>query len=194
MKILHVSRYNNYGGAAIAGTRVYNSTIACNINSERIIGEDLIKTSKIKSSVIQLILNIFIKNKDGLISLNIFSSNIVKIINNSDADIIHLHWINDEMLSIRDIALINKPIIWSIMDMWPFTGSEHYSSGSDYIDGYKKIPIKNKIRFYINRWSWRRKKKYWHKPIEIITPSNWLKVQAKKSNLMKNCLNLSYFE
>ena len=39
--------------------------------------------------------------------------------------------------------------------------------------------------FDINRWTWIRKKKYWKNPIDIITPSDWMKQNVKKSYLMK---------
>jgi glycosyltransferase involved in cell wall biosynthesis len=55
--------------------------------------------------------------------------NIIKIINNSDADLVHLHWVAGGMLSIKDIGRITKPVIWSMHDMWPFTGGCHYDGG-----------------------------------------------------------------
>ncbi len=185
MKIIHVSRYNKTGGAAIAGTRIFMATVEYGINSERLIGEDELSFSKFKSVIVQLMLYP-IKFQRGLLSLNLFSNNIVKKINNSDADIVHLHWINDEMLSIEDISRINKPIIWSIMDMWPFTGAEHYTDESHFIDGYKNRPINKKLNFYINKWTWTRKKSGWKENIEIITPSKWLAEQAKSSDLMRS--------
>ena len=43
-----------------------------------------------------------------------------KLINASDCDIVNLHWINGEMLSIKDIAKIKKPIVWTLHDMCTF--------------------------------------------------------------------------
>ncbi|MCB0502451.1 MAG: glycosyl transferase group 1, partial [Bacteroidetes bacterium] len=46
------------------------------------------------------------------------------------ADIIHLHWINLAFLSINSIkqlAVLNKPVVWTLHDMWAFTGGCHYS-------------------------------------------------------------------
>jgi len=44
-----------------------------------------------------------------------------------ESDIIHLHWVNLSMLSVEQISKIDKPIVWTIRDMWPFTGGCHYS-------------------------------------------------------------------
>ena len=185
MKIIHVSRYNKTGGAAIAGSRIFLAIKEYGIDSQRLIGEDELSFSKFKSAVVQLMLYP-IKIRKGLLSLNLFSNNIVKKINNSEADIVHLHWINDEMLSIEDISKINKPIIWSIMDMWPFTGAEHYTDENHFKDAYMNRPINKKINFYVNKWTWTRKKSSWKENIEIITPSKWLRDQAKSSDLMRN--------
>lgn len=45
-----------------------------------------------------------------------------------NADIIHLHWINQGMLSLGDIRKIlqsGKPVVWTMHDMWPATGICH---------------------------------------------------------------------
>lgn len=47
-----------------------------------------------------------------------------------EADIIHLHWINQGFLSLRDIERLvkqNKPIVWTMHDMWPCTGICHHA-------------------------------------------------------------------
>ena len=59
-------------------------------------------------------------NLYGMHSPSILPSTWLKKINKSDADIIHLHWVQGEMLSIKEIGEIKKPIIWSFHDMWPF--------------------------------------------------------------------------
>ena len=59
-----------------------------------------------------------LKTKNKIIhSPSIFSSHWVNRINNSDVDIVHLHWFQHEMLSIADIAKIKKPIVWTLHDM-----------------------------------------------------------------------------
>ena len=56
-------------------------------------------------------INKFLKSKIyGMHSLSILSSNWLKKINSSDADIIHLHWIQGEMISIDKNLKIEKPV------------------------------------------------------------------------------------
>ncbi|MCP3929873.1 MAG: glycosyltransferase, partial [Bacteroidetes bacterium] len=109
----------------------------------------------------------------------------------SDADIVILHWVGKEMLSIAEIGKINKPIIWRLADQWAFCGAEHYTlSEKDkrYIDKYLTTNRnRNEKGFDINRWTWKRKIKHWYnKPMTIVTGSNWLADCAKSSYLFKN--------
>ena len=120
-------------------------------------------------------------------SPSIFPSNWVKHINSSDVDIVHLHWIQNEMLSIKDISKIKKPIVWTLHDMWAFCGAEHYTNDNRWRESYNSNNRPNyESGFDLNLWTWNRKKKYWKIPIQIITPSNWLTKCAKESTLMKN--------
>ncbi len=47
------------------------------------------------------------------------------------ADIIHLHWVNSGTLSISEIGKLRKPVVWTLRDIWPFTGGCHIYSGCD---------------------------------------------------------------
>ena len=112
-----------------------------------------------------------------------------KKINNSKADLINLHWIQGEMLSIKSISRINKPLIFTLHDSWAFSGSEHYPNGYNdrrYIEGYlkKNLPISHK-GLDIDRLSWNMKIKYWKKKYQIVSPSNWLAECARQSKLMR---------
>ena len=57
--------------------------------------------------------NIF--KQQSVYSLNLFPSNLSEIINKSDYDIINFHWINHEMISLRDINKITNPLYGPFM-------------------------------------------------------------------------------
>ena len=110
----------------------------------------------------------------------------VKRINYSDADVVHLHWVQEEMMSISDIGAIKKPIVWTLHDMWAFCGAEHYTFDNRWLTGYSSNNRpKDEDGFDLNQWTWRRKKKYWQKPMHIVATSNWLAECAAQSSLMK---------
>lgn len=107
------------------------------------------------------------------------------LINKSDADIVHLHWLCAEMMSIEDIGRIQKPVVWTLHDMWAFCGAEHISSDNRWREGYTTTnrPA-HESGFDLNRWVWSRKRKAWKKPIQIVTPSRWLADCVRQSALM----------
>ena len=106
-------------------------------------------------------------------------------INASDVDVVHLHWVQGEMLSISDIARIRKPIVWTLHDMWAFSGAEHLAWDNRWQEGYRRDnrPA-HESGFDLNRWAWQRKWKYWSRPLQIVSPSRWLSDCVRASALM----------
>ena len=46
------------------------------------------------------------------------------------------------MLKIEDIPKIRTPIVWSLHDMWAFTGGCHYTNEClNYLKGYGNCPV-----------------------------------------------------
>ena len=129
-------------------------------------------------------------NDTGPHSLNVFPWGLFKAIKRSDAEIVNLHWINRESLSIEQVARIRKPLVFTLHDMWAFCGAEHYGSDnpeSRFIAGYNpnnRHPGDRGID--LDRWVWNRKKTFWIKPHHVICPSNWLADCARSSQLMKD--------
>jgi len=108
-------------------------------------------------------------------------------LNSSDADLIHLHWINGDFISIADIGKIRKPVVWTLHDMWAFCGAEHVTADLRWRDGYTPDNRPDyESGFDLNRWTAGRKLKHWTQPRQIVTPSRWLADCAKQSLLMRD--------
>jgi glycosyltransferase involved in cell wall biosynthesis len=108
-------------------------------------------------------------------------------LNRAEVDVVHLHWICGEMMSVEDIGRIRKPIVWSLHDMWPFCGAEHYTDDSRWESGYESSNRPPGERgLDLNRWTWRRKRRAWSRPMHIAAPSQWLANCAKRSALMRD--------
>jgi len=124
-------------------------------------------------------------------------------LNQSDADVVHMHWINHEMLSLGGIGKIKKPIVWTLHDMWAFCGAEHYTQDIRWREGYLRNNRPDyESGFDLNRWTWRRKQKHWKHPFHITTPSHWLAECVRQSVLMRdwpvnvipNCIDTTVWE
>ena len=115
-----------------------------------------------------------------------FSNYLKKKIEEIDPDLINLHWIGNEVISIKQIKEIKKPIVWTIHDMWLFGGSRHYILPDHASKDYKKnyTPIKKNI-FDLNYYSWKNKLKNLDFDIKLVCSSQWLVSCAKKSFITK---------
>ena len=47
----------------------------------------------------------------------------------AESDVVHLHWVNDGLLDLRSLKYCDKPIIWTVRDLWLTTGLCHYPHG-----------------------------------------------------------------
>ncbi len=102
-------------------------------------------------------------------------------------DIVHLHWINSGFIRIEDLENINKPIVWTLHDMWAFTGGCHYDGGCEkYIMSCKRCPILGSDREKDLAYRiFERKRNAWHDlNLTIVTPSRWLADCTQKSTLL----------
>ena len=200
MKILHLGYSDTKGGAAIAMMRLHQSLIEANIDSKVLVAEKLsndpnvigptksleIISSEIKKILVRQKKYIMERKNPHSHSLNIFRSNIVKKVNLINPDIVNLHWINNELLSIAQVKKIKQPIVWTFLDMWPMCGGEHYTNSNRFKEGYSKSNNNSK-GFDLDRWLWEKKKKNWKSKIhKIICISEWLKNKTLQSELFRN--------
>lgn len=117
-------------------------------------------------------------------------SDITKLREFQEADVIHLSWINQGMLSLKGIRKIlksGKPVVWTMHDLWPATGICHYARGCNrYGSSCGNCPLlphkgsKNDLSAQVFR---RKKELYQHCNISFVSCSRWLEKQAKSSGL-----------
>jgi glycosyltransferase involved in cell wall biosynthesis len=111
-------------------------------------------------------------------------------LNCTDAEVVNLHWVGGEALSIEDIGHIRKPVVWTLHDMWPFCGAEHYAADDErarWRTGYsKESRPASEGGLDLDRLVWRRKLRAWIRPMHIVAPSQWLASCARESALFRN--------
>jgi len=122
-------------------------------------------------------------------STNVMTSFLFRQIEESEANVVNLHWINKEMLSIREIGRLKKPVVLTLHDMWAFCGAEHLSLDSElsrFRQGYRSDNRpEGHTRLDIDRWTWKRKLRNWQMPRHVICPSHWLANCVQESALMR---------
>jgi glycosyltransferase involved in cell wall biosynthesis len=110
-----------------------------------------------------------------------------------DADVLHLHWTNSGFLSVEDITALlatGKPIVWTLHDMWAFTGGCHYSDDCTYFTAQcgNCFFLSDAGDNDISHKGWLRKSVMYAaaKNITFVPCSKWLGSVAAKSSLIKN--------
>lgn len=210
MKITILSTFDNFGGAAIAASRL-NKSLNNNGLSSNILVQDKKgslpniesiaqnwfqkKLALLRFALDRYQFTFYEKNKSvrfifsqAKIGINIHNHPLIQ-----QSDIIHLHWINFGFLSLNSIEKLvktRKPIVWTLHDMWAFTGGCHYSRDcTNYKRNCGKCEqfLKNPSRDDLSHQVWERKKKIFSKAnLTIVTCSEWLAQKARESSLLKD--------
>lgn len=112
------------------------------------------------------------------------------------------------MLSLTDIRRIiesGKPIVWTMHDMWPFTGICHYASDCDKYTKechYCPLLFKGGKKDLSYRTFEKKRKLFDGANITFVACSRWLEGMAKQSELLKgqtitnipNAINTNLFK
>ncbi len=215
MKILHINTTDITGGAGIAAFRLHTALRNKGIESFMLVqykksnNEFVIKNStipyinKMRSELDNFPLRFALKDKNAFFSVAWLRNNINKKIKEINPDIIHLHWINNGFVQIEELKKINIPIIWSLHDMWPFTGGCHYDNECEkYQSDCKNCPMLSKNSKLSNRIFQKKEKTYKQiKSLHINGLSKWLANCAAESSLFSenrihnipNCIDIEKF-
>jgi len=207
MKILHINKSDKVGGASVAAMRLVKAQRAIGLDSQILVQEAqtdfefVHQTShtqfKKKLNFLRLALEKLYywphelsPEKRFVYSMantgeNIHNHPLVK-----EADIIHLHWFNQGFLSLKSLRKLarNKIIVWTLHDMWAFTGGCHYSESCEkYMDECTNcLFIKGtKVKDKSNTIFYRKKQVFENGKWHFITPSFWLKNLADQSSLIR---------
>lgn len=215
MKILHINTTDIVGGAGIAAYRLHSALRQERIESFMLVqhkkSDDkyIIKnnsfryTNKLRTEIDYLPFRFASNKKTKIFSVAWLKSNITKIIHEIKPDIIHLHWINNGFVKIEELKKFNIPIIWSLHDMWAFTGGCHYDAEcGNYKTDCSECPILRKNSKLSSKIFSRKEKIYKQiKNIHINGLSKWLANCASESSLLSektvhnipNCIDINEF-
>ena len=204
MKILIVSASDINGGAHKAAYRLHRSLINNGIDSLMLVQNKISDDYTVvgpTSSLRKHLINPLRPALDHILmkfnnAVNLFSSSylpfseIVRQINEINPDIVHLHWIAGGMVRIEDIAKIKPPVVWSLHDMWAFTGGCHYDN---HCGLYKENcgnckSLGRKKNNDLSRQVFKRKLKSYSQinDLMVVATSRWIGECAKNSTLLKN--------
>ena len=203
MRVLIVNTSERTGGAAVAANRLMIALNNHGVKAKMLVRDKesdsltvvgLPKSPMLRWHFLWERLVVFFRCHFSLkhlfeIDLANTGSDITKLREFQEADIIHLHWINQGILSLKGIRKIlqsGKPVVWTMHDIWPATAVCHLTLDCrQFVNKCSRcrlLPNGSKLTDQI--W----KKKQWmlaDASIYYVACSRWLESEAKASALLK---------
>jgi len=204
LKVVHLSSSDLSGGASIASKRISDSLVLSGVESNLLVqnkssSDDRVQTTSnnflsklnyyLRIALDEGFIRLFTKQNRGRFSNPFIGLDITNHQLILSSNVINLHWINGGFLSLntlKNLGKLGKPLVWTLHDMWAFTGGCHYSldcrkfeTECNYCPSLNrtgKQDIANKIfreKNFINELN-----------LTIVTCSKWLKIEADKSILL----------
>ncbi len=206
MRVLIVNTSERTGGAAVAASRLMKALNNNGVKAKMLVRDKesdsltvvgLPKSPMLHWHFLWERLVIFCRlhfSRKHLFEIDIANtgSDITKLREFQEADVIHLHWINQGMLSLNGICKIlrsGKPVVWTMHDIWPATGICHLTLGCHYfVDrcaNCKYLPGGGGSNDLASRIWQKKQQMQVDENIYYVACSRWLESEAKTSALLK---------
>ena len=206
MRVLIVNTSERTGGAAVAASRLMKALNNNGVKAKMLVRDKesdsltvvgLPKSPMLHWHFLWERLVIFCRlhfSRKHLFEIDIANtgSDITKLREFQEADVIHLHWINQGMLSLNGICKIlrsGKPVVWTMHDIWPATGICHLTLGCHYFvnrcANCKYLPGGGGSNDLASRIWQKKQQMQVDENIYYVACSRWLESEAKTSALLK---------
>ena len=201
MRVLIVNTSERTGGAAVAAHRLMDALNNNGVKAKMLVRDketDHLTVSALPQSWRQqwnFLWERFVVwtrlhfKREHLFEIDIANcgTDITKLPEFQEADIIHLHWINKGMLSLKNIRKIlesGKAVVWTMHDIWPATAICHYCRGCEqYQAECVKCPLLPGGSMAKRVWN-QKVQMLQGQRITFVCCSEWLAGEARKSALL----------
>jgi glycosyltransferase involved in cell wall biosynthesis len=203
MKVLLLNTSDAENGSARAAYRLHRGLQSIGVTSQMLVqskstNEPTVTAPKTNLSVgiartkisfDALPLKVYPQRQDTTFSLQWTPDRVRPKVAKVNPDVINLHWVNSGYVQIETVAKFKQPIVWTLHDMWAFTGGCHYSQDCDrYTAACGACPQLDSSKDWdLSRWVWQRKIKAWRNiNLTVVALSSWLANCASSSSLFKD--------
>ena len=206
MRVLIVNTSERTGGAAVAASRLMEA-----LNNNGVKAKMLVRDKETKHLTVcalpgqrcsqwhflweRLVIWMHLRlSRKHLFDVDIanIGTDITKLPEFKEADVIHLHWVNQGMLSLKGIRKVldtGKPVVWTMHDIWPATALCHLTLNCRNFETHcqrcRLLPKGGSENDYSTR-IWQRKQRMLDgRKMTFVACSEWLAGEARKSALLK---------
>jgi glycosyltransferase involved in cell wall biosynthesis len=214
VKIYHVSTFDQQGGAPRAAYNLSQALRQFGHDSRMFVSEGNPSDPNVKVHATRRDLRFRLVRYCRRMWIRIQSRKVVHVRNNGydgfgsnysqfgaspfaelfSADVINLHWISKfiDLPKFFSNVPMRLPVIWTLHDMFPFTGGCFYDAGcGKFRERCGACPIlRSDVETDLSRDNWLQKKRALGnvstERFAIVAPSHWMGKQARASGLMGN--------
>lgn len=200
MRILILNDSDIDGGAARAAHRLHlglrhigldsQMLVQAKVSDEAMIMGPANKREKVISKLRPFLDSLPIRmypTRTGLMTPAVVPDSLGQRVNRLNPEMVHVHWVGNGFMRLESLAQLRHPFVWTLHDMWAFTGGCHYDQGCGrYRERCGPCPVLGSQSSHdLARWIWTRKARLWPQlDVTIVTPSRWLAKCAAESTLL----------
>ena len=206
MRILIVNTSERTGGAAVAASRLMEALCNYGVKAKMLVRDKETQSLTVSALpgqrrsqchflwerfVIWLHLHF---RRQHLFDIDIANAgtDITRLPEFQEADVIHLHWVNQGMLSLKNIRKIlesGKPVVWTMHDIWPSTAICHLTLDCRHFENQcqqcRLLPGGGSVNDLAAQ-VWQRKQRMLSgRHIHFVACSQWLAEEARHSALLQ---------
>lgn len=199
MKILHLSTSDIDNGGARAAHRLHQGLRSLGCDSQMVVRAKFSTDSsvtaersaltKLSPPISGLPLKLYTQQNAAMFSPQWFPDVLASKVKDIQPEIINLHWICNGFLRIETLTKLKVPLVWTLHDMWPFTGGCDYTRDCEnYKQSCGTCPQLSSDRSWdLSRWIWQRKAQSWkNTDLTLVATSSWMADCARSSSLFKD--------
>ena len=206
MRVLIVNTSERTGGAAVAASRLMNALNNHGLKAKMLVRDKQSdhltvaalptqKRMQLRFLWERFVIWLHLKfDRTHLFEVDIANcgADITQLREFQEADIIHLHWVNQGMLSLKGIRKIldsGKPVVWTMHDIWPATAVCHVTLDCRHFEqqcGHCRLLPDGGSTTDLSASVWNQKQKILNEHhISFVACSKWLEGEANKSALLQ---------
>lgn len=204
MKVVILNTSDTNGGAAVVSLRLMRALCDAGVDARMLVVDHRADDERVavagtpeqyKWAFYTERLKIFLRN--GFSRRNLFKVSTaccgVDVLSHEwvkRADVVCINWINQGMMSLRDVERLcrtGKKVIWTMHDMWCCTGICHhaYDCGGFHQECGRCPFLDSRFKRDLSHKVWKQKKHIFDKSVIHFVPvSNWLAQRCRESSLL----------
>lgn len=203
MKVVHLSTSDVRGGAARGAYFLHRRLRATGIDSTMLVGRKYSDDTsvrqvaavaapiaeRLRGNLDALPLKTYDKTADSFWTVGWQPRDLVRRLERFAPDVVHVQWTGGGFMPPDALAGLSVPIVWTLRDMWAFTGGCHYTAGCE---GYKHFcgacpQLRSSKSFDLSRKTAGRKRHALvRQPIHFVPISEWMADRCRESAVLRN--------